>query len=428
MATTRTGTYVDPTVTPERPTQSRRPFVWIFRRFDFWLTPTGKMLTFCCFVAGAVGSANVQVPVYHIAFAFSGLWGAAAFVSLIRRVRVNAQWHVPNRGTAGTPLTVSADVVNEGRAVALQLEAGLSASHPVLSVSPAEKAITLEPGEGAHMTFTVTPKRRGIYGPTNVRVWTTFPFNVFRSILAEKRWPTFIVYPAFTPLDELDIPMGLRFQPGGIALTSGTGESPEYIGNREYRSGDPIRCIDFRAWARLAKPAVREYNEEYFCRVALLLDTHIAPREKETPTGHPALEAALSICAAVSDALARGEYILDLFAAGPELYVFRSGRSLAHFENVLEVLAGIDPHRHDPMAEIRPALMDQLNQVTTLIAIVLDWDEARAKLVHEAREHGCAVKIVLIRDGEPTLPFSNDMDDVIVLTPGDVFSGGVDSL
>ena len=50
------------------------------------------------------------------------------------------------------------------------------------------------------------------------------------------------------------------------------GESFEFIGNREYRDGDSIRDIDWRATARLSRAIVREYREEYFMRVAVILD------------------------------------------------------------------------------------------------------------------------------------------------------------
>ena len=73
----------------------------------------------------------------------------------------------------------------------------------------------------------------------------------------------------------MDLDVGKRYQPGGIALTSHIGESPEYIGNRDYRPGDSLRRIDPRAWARLATPIVREYSEEYYCRIALVLDTYV---------------------------------------------------------------------------------------------------------------------------------------------------------
>ena len=59
-------------------------------------------------------------------------------------------------------------------------------------------------------------------------------------------------------------------------MSSDLGESFEYIGNREYREGDNVRDIDWTATARLNTPIVREYRDEYFLRVGVVLDTHVA--------------------------------------------------------------------------------------------------------------------------------------------------------
>ena len=42
--------------------------------------------------------------------------------------------------------------------------------------------------------------------------------------------------------------------------------------------GDPLRKIHWRSWARRGKPVVKEYQEEYFSRIALVLDTFLPRR------------------------------------------------------------------------------------------------------------------------------------------------------
>src|SRR5690606_17421882 len=145
-----------------------------------------------------------------------------------------------------------------------------------------------------------------------------------------------LVVPSFEPLQDVVLPITRRYQPGGIVLASKVGESPEYIGSREYRTGDPARDIDYRSWARLARPVVRESQEEYFCRVALILDTYVSRWTRMPREGHEPMEAAVSLTAAVADALTRGEHVIDIFAAGPEIHVFRAGRHAASVDQVLE--------------------------------------------------------------------------------------------
>jgi uncharacterized protein (DUF58 family) len=225
--------------------------------------------------------------------------------------------------------------------------------------------------------------------------------------------------------------MGFRYQPGGIALTSNIGESPEYIGNREYRPGDPTRHIDFRAWARLASPVVREFQEEYYNRIALVIDTFVPGRRRAPAEGFPQLEAAISLGATVADALSRGEYLIDIFAAGPQLYVFRAGRHTAHFENIMEILACVDACRSDPFETVAPALSDELNAISTVVCVFLDWDASRELLVRAAAEAGCSVKLLIVRQGETSHPLDAAeawTADVTQLTPREVSTGGWERL
>ncbi len=135
----------------------------------------------------------------------------------------------------------------------------------------------------------------------------------------------------------------------------------------------------------------------------------------------------MSLSAAIADGLSRGEYIIDLFAAGPELYVFRSGRHVAHFDSVLEILACVDACRRNPFETVTPALADELGTISTVICVLLDWDASRRDLVRAAAEAGCRAKVIVVRDGPTTEPISGaETDDISLYTPDAIRSGGVD--
>src|SRR5207302_1786452 len=153
--------------------------------------------------------------------------------------------------------------------------------------------------------------RRGLYGLNGYRVDSDFPFGLLSASRKFRESRPLTVYPRFTPLERFHIPVGRSYQPGGVALASIVGESTEFVGNREFREGASVRHIDWRAPARHDKPIVREYREEYFVRVAVILDTHIPAR---APAGRrDDFERAVSVCAAVSDYIARQEYLVDIF-------------------------------------------------------------------------------------------------------------------
>jgi uncharacterized protein (DUF58 family) len=329
-------------------------------------------------------------------------------------------------------------VTNRSRFAAHDLSLGAFGLPPSLRLGEnAPPVPRLAPGASAKAHLTIKPLRRGMYMLNALTLYSTFPFRLFRTPARARRKCSpvlcrdgLLVYPRFTPLAGIDGPISARYQPGGIALSSHVGESPEYIGNREYRPGDSTRHLDHRSWARLAMPVVREFQEEYYCRVALVLDTFVPEGRTMGPEGFPDLEAAVSISAAIADVLARGEYIIDIFAAGPELYVFRAGRHTALFDNVLEILACVDACRSNPFAKVTPALRDELGSTSSLIGVFLDWDLHRAALARAAAEAGCSVKVIVVRDGPTSLPCSSAEPgtDIRQYSPAAIRQGGIETL
>jgi uncharacterized protein (DUF58 family) len=194
----------------------------------------------------------------------------------------------------------------------------------------------------------------------------------------------------------LDIPVGRRYQPGGIALTSNLGDSTEFLCTREFRQGDSLRQIHWGSWARTGKPIVKEFQEEFFCRIALVLDTFLDPKSAKSRRAE--FEAAITLAAALADNLAREEYVIDIFAAGPELYQLQAGRSLAHFENVMDILACVEPCLEPAFEKLEPVLLDCLENITTAVILLLDWDQRRERLVEAISSRGCAVKVILVSE------------------------------
>jgi uncharacterized protein (DUF58 family) len=293
----------------------------------------------------------------------------------------------------------------------------------------------LAPGAHSRTTITLRFQRRGVYRLPFLLTYSSFPFRLWRSrvrpVSGTPRRESIIALPQFHPLESVDVPVIARHQPGGIAMTSQVGESPEYIGSREYRPGDPVRHLDFRAWARLGQPVVREFQEEYYVRIALVLDTYVAPGTVERRLGFPNLEAAVSLCAALSDRLSTGEYIVDLFAAGDDLHLFRSGRHLAHHENLLEILACVEPSEEDPFTFLAPALLHELERVSTAIFLFLAWDTSRQAVVRAAQEAGCRTKVIVLSDAPPPKTPTGDnrgQDDLQFVAPSDVLDGKVRAL
>jgi uncharacterized protein (DUF58 family) len=229
-----------------------------------------------------------------------------------------------------------------------------------------------------------------------------------------------VVYPRYFRVEELAVPLGRRYQPGGIPLSSSTGDAIEFVGTRDYREGDSPRNIHWRSWARRGAPVVKEYQEEYFCRIALILDTFM-PRAP-TPAQLEAFEAGVSVLASVADYFSRSDFVVDILAAGPDVYEVSAGRSLAYLDNILDVLACIDPCYDPPFSRIGPHLFEKLSRLTTVVAVLQDWDAGRAAFMRRVCEEGTSVRGFVVRDGETTAPLPRDheLGEITAMPPDEV--------
>lgn len=408
--------------------------LWRATLFGVWLYPFtmgGKMLIGAFSLAFLIGAVSVEVPMYQIFVALLTLILVTSTIgSLFRWGKVEVIGRFPEQATSGQTITGEFLIRNIGTIPLYDLSAACFLPPSNWEAHKVPLMIAhLGRGDSAVIPISLTPLCRGPYRLPPVRVFTTFPFNLNRNQIGKCRGDQVLVLPRFHPITSIHLDVGNRYQPGGISLTSNIGESPEYIGNRDYQPGDSPRRIDFRSWARLARPVVKEFQEEYYCRIALVLDTYVPTRRRAPRAGFPAFEAAVSLSASVADALARGEFIIDLFAAGPELHIFRAGRHTAHLENVLEILACVDRCRTNPFDTLGPALVNELAQISTVVCVFLDWDEPRWQLVRAAQEAGCHVKVIIVRDGPTTLPTDRlEHVDMGLYTSSQVMAGKLEVL
>lgn len=402
--------------------------------WDLWrfkLTTGGKALV-ASGVLAAVFGYPLQLPIMYVLAALFALGFISLCVNRLFPPRIEVSGSFPDRVTAGEPVTGWFTLVNRSRRTAYDVSVGFFGLERALErVNNPPLVSLIEAGGRARIPVTLRPLRRGAFVLPALWAYSEFPFHVCRSGQKTTLRNSLLAIPSFHALGQVDVPVGRRYQPGGIVLTSEVGESLEYIGNREYRPGDAPNRIDFRSWARLAKPVVREYQEEFYCRIALVLDTYVG-RRRRPAAGFPDLEAAVSLVASVADALSHGEHIIDLFAAGPELYVFRAGRHIAHIENILDILACVEECRKDPFAVITPALVDELAGISTVVCVFLDWDPAREDIVQTALEAGCRVRVLVVRGGETTKPLEEAEAltglPATQLTPAEVRAGGLERL
>ncbi len=391
---------------------------------QYYLTDVGRTMILAAFMAGLL---TIPIPAYHIFTVMVVALAASFLIGLVFWPHVEVGGRLPAKIVAGQTATIKYTLKNRSRLPAYDLNLGLYClPKQFQEIKPNRHISCLRPGESVEFSIHVLPLKRGQYHLLEPRCLSTFPFNLFRNGGYRVVKTPVLVLPAFTVLDRFDISADMRYQPGGITMASRVGESPEYIGNREYQFGDSPRRIDSRAWARLTRPVVKEYSEEYYCHVAVVMDTFIGKRRKPGPMGYPDFEAAVSVSAAMVANLSRTERIIDFFAAGTDLYVFRAGRHIGQFDSLLEILANVEPNYKGLFDSIPAAMEAELEQTSAVIFVLLDWDETRENLVRRAVVSDCSVKVIIIREKQTSRPFREALSwagEIIKVSPENVQEG-----
>ncbi len=386
------------------------------------LTRRGRFLLAATFGLALVGVDTRRALVFML-FALAAPPLLLALRFLLRgRPAVRLSGRVPLRLTAGRSVTAAMDVVPEdGSRETLSVFWGAPLpSSAGLDVDPVEAFVETD-RRPARVRLSFRPRRRGRFVLPSFGVARTDAFGLVRSRSVWLPEQVVLAYPRYYTLDELPLPMGRRYQPGGIPLASEVGESPEFIGTREYREGDALRKIHWRSWARLGRPIVKEYQEEYFSRIALVLDTFLPRRPR--PHERQRLEAAISLLASVAGYFSRTDEVVDILAAGPDLYEVSTGRSLGYLDNVLDVLACLEPSPAPPFESIAPPLFERLERLTTVVAVMLEWDDAREAFLRRVRAMGVAVRVLLVHEGETRKPWASvsaDLGDIVLTSPAQV--------
>lgn len=383
---------------------------WAWRFYTQRLTRAGRWLFWPTAIFAAYGGASLQVQGYVAFSYFVGIWIVSLAAMLALRPRARMRVTHADRVCAGETLPVDVEIEQVGRFPGIDLLVMPTRLPAAVDATPDEGVAVpvLRQGEKARVQLGLSCPKRGVYPLHGFRLQSDFPFGLLSAWRVFEHQRMLMVYPKFTRLTRLSLPTGRRYHPGGVALASSLGESFEFIGNREYRDGDSIRDIDWRATARLCRPIVREYRDEYFLRVAVILDTHV-PRNSRQER-RDAFERAVSVAAAISDHMARQEYLVDLFAAGPNLYHLTAGRSLAYLDQILDILACVGENPTEPFQTIEPEIMESLSKITTVICVLLDWNEPRRAFVHRMAQHGAGVKAIIVRDSMCTADPSTDAD------------------
>jgi uncharacterized protein (DUF58 family) len=387
---------------------------WARRRF----TVAGLCVAVGFFVAGAVG-VDVQNNVVYQGFALLlALLVCALSANLFFRAKFSATRVLPRFGTAGKPLPYRVQVKN----LTARTQTGLTLlenfadsrppfkewlafqlaenrrlrpfrmserrrNNPFRLVNPVEMDVPPVASHGeTEVNVEILPLRRGILRFTGVTLARTDPLGLFRAFYQISTPQTVLILPKRYWLPPIALPGTMKYQQGGIAMAANIGQSEEFVSLRDYRQGDPVRHIHWRSWAKAGKPIVKEFEDEFFVRHALVLDTFTDEPHSEI------LEEAVSVAASFACTVLTQESLLDLLFVGAESYCFTAGRGLAHADQMLEILASVRACGDKPFATLESLVFAHVSVVSGCICVLQKWDDARKNFVEKL----CALRIPVL--------------------------------
>ncbi|MDJ0848380.1 MAG: DUF58 domain-containing protein [Myxococcota bacterium] len=359
------------------------------------LTAEGRGLLGISIVAGLMGL-DVMRGQNHLlwALAFSLVVASLAVRPFFRLNGLRVEVEGPARVAVGGEARFLVHLSNHARTS----HHGLRVTRPFLPwdgkwISGEESVAALAAETGRETSSWVARfSARGHHHIDSFSVGARVPLGLAVGPAIESRGTRFVVVPRMARVSLLGGFDAPKHQPGGVQRASQTGESMELVGLREYRNGDRLRDLHARSWARLGVPIVREYQQEYFSRVALVLDDDGAVGSEEQ------LEAAISVVAGLAGALCQGDALVDLMTLGERREPLTLGRSLGGLDAALDRLAAIEHAPLEDEAGSFDSLGRRLGSVSGVIFVALAWNGARSAFVDHVRRTGVPCRAVVVAD------------------------------
>ena len=226
-------------------------------------------------------------------------WAAAAF-ALLLTLAVVADYRVTRHAWSRSApnmarMVPAALAVGVEREVVLHIDSGgnetwhialYDHSDPSLQTQGLPTTLLIGAGKRVSYTYQVTPTRRGevSFAPADVRVRSRFGLCELLEKLGAAG--TRRVYPDFAQVARYAWLAGdRRLAEIGIKTFQRRGTGTDFQQLAEYRLGDPVRWIDWKATLRFGKPIVREFQDARDQCVMLLVDCGRRMRADDRQSG-----------------------------------------------------------------------------------------------------------------------------------------------
>lgn len=413
-----------------------RAYFRITQRWQWRYTPVGKFMQAGLFTSALLGVNTRQALAYQIFGLLLALLLLARLVATLSRRQLSQGWHIerhlPRYATVGQPFEYQIRI----RAANGSIVPGLSVFEVEHDPRPGFEQFmqAREPGAQQRNAFDryvgyyrwawlvrmnrvarseeillpplapgsrelllraqCVPHARGVWNLDGIAVAQRDPLGLCRNYQQLDLPAQVLVLPRTYPLPPRTLPGQLHNQPEHQPSAARGTDHEEIVGLRPYRAGDALRDIHWKAFARLGEPVVREYQNEYFERHALMLDTcGVAASD--------AFEEAVALAASLVGNVDAGAAWLDLLFIGESCHCFTMGPGQLQAEALMRVLANVRPAADQALGAMLANVASRRDELCSCICILLSWDPERQHMLQQLQQLGLPLLVWLVAETSP---------------------------
>ena len=317
----------------------------------------------------------ILIP-YNILYQLAYLWGWLLLASWIwvryqgPRVELTRELH-GGWAQVGDELTEGWELRNESWLPLLWLQVDDASTLPGYN---ARRVGAASPYSFQQWITEAICTRRGRYRVGPLTLELADPLGLFRYRRVDATNREMIIYPPLVRLPSLERPRGQR---GGVATASLLNILPTTTagGLRDYRAGDPLNYVHWRAFAHTGKLMVKEFDQEVAGAIWIVLDL---ARDVQQGSGDEATEelGIVLACSLANILLAEGRTV-GLFTRGAERRMVRPSRGRQHLWEFMSTLVDAQADGSVPMRDVLGELASVVKGRVAAVVITpdtsVDW-------------------------------------------------------
>ena len=239
-----------------------------------WLLPSRRLLAAAAYLlaAGVIASVfPILLPAWNALLLLLAALALTDAALVLRVPSPAGRRAVAGSLSLGVTQEVALRLAYQGRS---RVSMAVHDHHPTaLEAELLPQRVDLAPGRWAELRYRVRPVRRGDFRFGGIELRLASRLGLWEATRYVGEENVVRVYPNFRAIARYALlATDNRLSQIGVLQTRRRGEGLEFEQLREYRQGDSLRSIDWKATSRTTRLIAREYQDERDQRILLLID------------------------------------------------------------------------------------------------------------------------------------------------------------